>query len=338
MHFGTFHIMGKPEGLTDHQVISETLREIRHAERLNFHTAWLTEHHASSFGICTSPSVMAAAAAVQTQKIRIGYGVNVTPLHHPVRLAEEIAMVDQLSKGRVVAGFGPGYSPYEFDAYGLDIDERHTRHAETLSIVQKAWTNKTFDHQGKIYHLHHVTTLPRPKQTPHPPIAVAANSLDSVAEVARAGNRLLLLVKTATLPDLMQHYQKIATASGLCDDFIQQTLSHTGVLRNVCLANTHDLAYQTAYKATTWLMKLRNKLAQETPSPALLEEQVKTYLSERAIIGTPEEVIEQINTLQQTGIGEVICWFRWGTMSHQQILTAMTLFAKRVMPVFQPSN
>ena len=121
MRFGTFHLMTRPQGATSQQIVQETLAEAELAEELGFDCVWLTEHHASDHGICSAPSVFAAAVAARTTRIGIGYAVNVAPLHQPLRLAQELAMGDQLSGGRVVAGFGPGYSPYEYARYGVDI-------------------------------------------------------------------------------------------------------------------------------------------------------------------------------------------------------------------------
>ena len=107
MKFGTFHILPMPEGATAHGVIHETLTEVELAEALGFDTVWLAEHHSSRHGLCPSASVLGAAVAMRTRRVNIGYAVNVTPLHHPLRLAEEIAFVDQLSDGRVMLGSVP---------------------------------------------------------------------------------------------------------------------------------------------------------------------------------------------------------------------------------------
>ena len=171
MKFGTFHILPMPEGTTAHDVIHETLTEVYLAESMGFDTVWLAEHHSSRFGLCASASVLGAAVAMRTQRVRIGYAVNVTPLHHPLRLAEEVAFVDQLSNGRVIAGFGPGYAPYEFDLYGMPLDERHR---EGTEVVMKVWCEEEFSHHGKYYDFDNVSVLPKPCQRPHPPIAIAA--------------------------------------------------------------------------------------------------------------------------------------------------------------------
>ena len=108
MRLGLFLIMPAPAGSASGSVVERALADGARAEELGFDAVWITEHHGSDYGWCSAPSVMAGALAVRTCRVDIGYAVNVTPLHHPVRLAEEVATVDQLSRGRVIAGFGPG--------------------------------------------------------------------------------------------------------------------------------------------------------------------------------------------------------------------------------------
>jgi alkanesulfonate monooxygenase SsuD/methylene tetrahydromethanopterin reductase-like flavin-dependent oxidoreductase (luciferase family) len=174
MKFSTFHIMSQPESASSHQIIEETLAEIDAAERLNFANTWLTEHHGSRYGLGVAPAVLAAAVASRTQRLGIGFAVHVSALHHPLRLAEEIAMVDHLSQGRVIAGFGSGYSPREYQLYGVDFTERRERQQEILDIIRRAWQEDGFDHTGRFYQFNQVSLALKPYQQPHPPIALTA--------------------------------------------------------------------------------------------------------------------------------------------------------------------
>ena len=114
MRLGLFLILPQPAGLSQPQVFATALEDAAAAERLGFDSVWVTEHHGSAYGLAAAPSVIAAAIAARTERLAIGYAVNVTPLHHPTRLADDIATVDHLSGGRVIAGFGAGYSPVEY--------------------------------------------------------------------------------------------------------------------------------------------------------------------------------------------------------------------------------
>ena len=139
MRLGLFLIMPAPAGSAPGSVVERALADGARAEELGFDAVWVTEHHGSDYGWCSAPSVMAGALAVRTRRVDIGYAVNVTPLHHSVRLAEEIATVDQLSRGRVIAGFGPGYSPVEYAPFDADFDDRHRLHDEGIRRVVEHW-------------------------------------------------------------------------------------------------------------------------------------------------------------------------------------------------------
>ena len=170
MRLGLFLIMPAPAGSAPGSVVERALADGSRAEELGFDAVWVTEHHGSDYGWCSSPSVMAGALAVRTRRVDIGYAVNVTPLHHPVRLAEEIATVDQLSRGRVIAGFGPGYSPVEYAPFDADFDDRHRLHDEGIRRVVDHWRT---------------TDGIRPVRASGPRVAVTAGSPQAAAWAGR---------------------------------------------------------------------------------------------------------------------------------------------------------
>ncbi len=332
MKFGTFHILPMPEGTTAHDVIHETLKEVDLAESMGFNTVWLAEHHSSRFGLCASASVLGAAVAMRTQRVKIGYAVNVTPLHHPLRLAEEVAFVDQLSNGRVIAGFGPGYAPYEFDLYGVPLDERHERHREGTEIVMKAWREEKFSYHGQYYDFDNVSVLPKPYQRPHPPIAIAAGSPASVIGVAKSALRLLLLVASDQIDNLLKVYREAAAAAGQLEAEVSARLAHTGVMRTIYVADDDDEARRLAREHSVWLVRMRNQLAFTEVTDKQVDEQVSEFLAQRMIAGCPERVVDEINYVAEVGGGEILGWFRWGGMAHREVTASMRLFADRVMP------
>src|SRR5260370_23208517 len=131
MEIGIFQLLPAAETASDQEVIAQALWEADFAEAGGVGSVWVPEHHLSSFGLIGAPSVYAAAVAQRTRRLAIGYAVAVLPLHHPLRLAEEIAWVDNLSQGRLLVGLGPGFSPFEFAAYGVPLRERHARPVES---------------------------------------------------------------------------------------------------------------------------------------------------------------------------------------------------------------
>jgi alkanesulfonate monooxygenase SsuD/methylene tetrahydromethanopterin reductase-like flavin-dependent oxidoreductase (luciferase family) len=335
MRFGSFYIMPQASGLSSQELVQQTLSEIEEAEALGFDHVWLTEHHATPFGTCASPSVLAAAVAMRTQRVGIGFAVHVAPLHHPLRLAEEIVLVDHLSQGRVLAGMGPGYAPFEFALYGVDLEERRARHWESVEIVLKAWRQEHFDHQGTYYRFDHASILPRPLQQPHPPLAIAASSSESVARTAQAGCRLLLLVDGKMIPEHLATYREAAGRAGYAPEEVEANLQYTGILRNIYVAQDENQALEEVRAATVKLLRLRSRLAQTSPSEAEFADQLEQYLRQRVIVGSAKKVREEIAALQAVGAGEVLCWFRWGDMSHTRVMESMHLFAAEVMPDFR---
>ena len=195
MRIGLFLILPQPPGTSQQQVFAAALDDAVAAERLGFDSVWVTEHHGSGYGLSAAPSVLAAAIAARTERVAIGYAVNVTPLHLPVRLAEEIATVDQISGGRVVAGFGPGYSPVEFRTMGADFASRHRIHHRMLDAVLDHWRTG-----GGV----------RPRQTPHPPVAVTGAAAEAASWAARRGFDLLTLGDEQHTARLLKAYRREA--------------------------------------------------------------------------------------------------------------------------------
>jgi alkanesulfonate monooxygenase SsuD/methylene tetrahydromethanopterin reductase-like flavin-dependent oxidoreductase (luciferase family) len=212
MDIGIFQLLPRAEDRTAAEVIEESLWEIDFAERNGFESVWLAEHHLSGFGLVSAPSVFAAAIAARTTRMRIGYGVAVVPLHHPLRLAEEIAWLTHLSGGRVVVGVGPGFSEREFAGYGVPLEERHARFEEGLAIVRRVLTT------GEI----------EPVPLAMPPFYRAVSSSAAARYAAREGTPILLGMKPlAALKEILAAFRD--EGGNVADAY---------VLRRICIAPT----------------------------------------------------------------------------------------------------
>ncbi|MDQ0468362.1 LLM class flavin-dependent oxidoreductase [Labrys wisconsinensis] len=152
MRFGLFNLMNQ-HGLEQREVFEGTIECARLADALGFDIAWFAEHHFSNYSLCPSPLMMAAAVARETRRIRLGPAVIVAPLYNPIRVAEEVALLDQLSRGRAVLGIGSGYQRFEFDAFGADLAERQERMLEIWQIIDQAVHHNRFQHAGRMYQL-----------------------------------------------------------------------------------------------------------------------------------------------------------------------------------------
>ncbi len=296
MRLGLFLIMPAPAGSAPGSVVERALADGARAEELGFDSVWVTEHHGSDYGWCSSPSVMAGALAVRTRRVDIGYAVNVTPLHHPVRLAEEIATVDQLSRGRVIAGFGPGYSPVEYAPFDAPFDDRHRLHADGISRVLEHWRTT-----GGI----------RPMQE-SPRVAVTAGSPAAAAWAGRSGYDLLALSGGTQLAELIRAYRAAAPESG-----------RIGLLRLVAITGDRERD-RGVREAARWTLGRRNRLV-GLPVPD--DAQLAAYLAERAIVGTPRTVGTSVTALVAGGVDELICWCRWGTLDDAAVGSTMAILA-----------
>ena len=199
MDLAVFHSLQAPEmfGVTPAQVYGEAIEHIQHAEALGFAQAWLTEHHFMDDGYCPSPMIAAATIAGRTRQIRIGQGVVLLPLYgHPLKLAEDAAVLDLLSEGRLELGIGMGYRHEEFAGFGLEIKSRRRRMDEGLDIMLRAWSGDRFSYDGRHYQVRDARLTPGPVQHPHPPIWLGAGTSQARAKVAQRGLPLLISLVT----------------------------------------------------------------------------------------------------------------------------------------------
>lgn len=175
-------------GRTFAQEYRETLELVRLAEALGFDSAWVSEHHGSSDGYLPSLLPMLAAFAAATERIRLGTGVVLAPLHHPLRLAEDAAVVDQLSAGRLILGLGIGWREEEFRMFGVPMAERLRRTVETVEILRRAWTGQRFSFVGRSYRFEQVRVTPAPAQPGGPPIYLGGYTERAVKRAGRLGD------------------------------------------------------------------------------------------------------------------------------------------------------
>src|SRR5882757_9357088 len=175
--FGMFHEFQRTAGMTDEDAFRISFEQVDAAERWGLDAMWLAEIHvAPERSVCSAPLTLASAIAARTKRMKIGTGVQVLPLCHPLRVAEEAATVDQISHGRLIFGVGRSGFPRTYQAYGVPYAESQERFAETLEIIRRAWTQPKFSYKGKYHSFTDVHLVPKPYQKPHPPIRIAATS------------------------------------------------------------------------------------------------------------------------------------------------------------------
>jgi len=191
MRFSIQNLLSLREGQSHAQVYANTLDECKLAEELGFHAVWLAEHHFSVYGIAPSLPVLAAAVARETRRVCIGTAVVIAPFAHPVRIAEEWAMVDIFSNGRLEFGLGRGYQPAEFRGLSISMEKTRERFDESLELIRRAWTQERCTFEGEFYQVRDLRVLPKPVQKPHPPLWTAAVSPDTYTLAGKRGLKIL---------------------------------------------------------------------------------------------------------------------------------------------------
>ena len=200
MEFGMFHEFPSLPGRSESEAFDEAMEQVDAAERLGLDVMWLAElHFEPRRSLLSAPLSIASAIAARTKRIKIGIAVQVLPLCHPLRLAEEAATVDQLSHGRLIFGVGRSGVAQTYDAYGVPYAESQARFREILDIIEQAWTEPSFSYEGVYHQFKDVSLVPKPYQKPTPPIRIAASTPDTFPAIGRRGLPVFASVRHTTL-------------------------------------------------------------------------------------------------------------------------------------------
>src|SRR5207302_8462932 len=200
------------------EAFAQSFAEVAAAEAWGLDAIWLAEIHMNpTRALVTAPLIVASAIAAHTSRIKIGTAVQILPLGHPLRLAEETATIDQISGGRLIFGVGRSAFPRAYNAYGISYDESQDRFAESLEIIKLAWTEPTCSYQGRYHSFENFTLVPRPVQKPHPEIRIAASQPDTYEQIGRLGYPLFSAVRASplgALAGLTRGYRAAVRAAG----------------------------------------------------------------------------------------------------------------------------
>jgi alkanesulfonate monooxygenase SsuD/methylene tetrahydromethanopterin reductase-like flavin-dependent oxidoreductase (luciferase family) len=212
MHFGIF-VEEMRRGVTQPEAFRDVFDLADRAEAWGLDCVWLGEIHFSPARSVISASLQVASSiATRTKRLHVGTAVTVLPLNHPLRIAEEIATLDHISEGRLEFGIGRSGVVRSYDAYGIPYGESQGRFREALAIILEAWKGEPFSYEGQFYRIQNATVAPRPYQTPHPPIRMAANSPETFPAAAKQGLAIFVGLRAAELPDLRTHLDAYRSA------------------------------------------------------------------------------------------------------------------------------
>jgi alkanesulfonate monooxygenase SsuD/methylene tetrahydromethanopterin reductase-like flavin-dependent oxidoreductase (luciferase family)/lysophospholipase L1-like esterase len=329
-------------------VYDDHLAQWTAAERLGFDGVFLTEHHFTAYNLLPSPNVMLAALAARTAELRLGIMINVVPFHQPVRLAEEGAMLDVLSGGRLEFGVGRGIDFQEVSKLRMEFDELRPRFEEGVEILLKAWTQERFSHDGEFHAIGETAIYPRPLQQPHPPLWVAAESPATIEWTASRGfGMATIFLPTPLVREKKDHYLRAAANAGQPAD-----ASRFMLVRNVYVAPTDEEAVADAEPALTHMLILF-KDAAVPPDLSLLPD---SYAFHReafrafeeppeafsdvidaglVLCGSPQTVRRQLQEqVDAVGLRQLSLLFAFGNLPDDKVQRSMRLFATDVMPFF----
>lgn len=335
--FGLFYIPVLHDGLTATQVYDALISQACAADDLGWDNVWFAEHHFDAFGgIIPSPALFATAVAMRTQHLRVGAAVTVLPLHHAVRVAEEFAMLDVLSGGRVDLGIGRGFSRHEFQALGLSMESREGRFAEGVTVLLDAWAHERFSFQGEYYALHEVEMLPRPLQRPHPPIWVAASSNRASFELAgRFGFNLMLNPYSRTVDEVrrgLDWYREALAGSA-------HEIGSKRIMVNYHLYAARDerAAREEPRDALLYYLSEVDRNYLKGAEPGQTAPQQASYDSmypARVMFGTPDAIEAKIRAWMRFGVTDFCFMSLFGNLDPDLSLASIQLFSEEVMPRF----
>jgi alkanesulfonate monooxygenase SsuD/methylene tetrahydromethanopterin reductase-like flavin-dependent oxidoreductase (luciferase family) len=347
MEFGMFHQFPVVPGGSESDAFARGFDQVDAAERYGLDAMWLAELHVdpARAGL-GAPMTIASAIAARTERIRIGIAVQVLPLCHPLRIAEEAATVDQVSRGRLIFGVGRSGLPRTYEAYGIPYAESKDRFAETLHVIEQAWTQPRFSYEGQYYNFDNVAVTPKPHQKPLPPIRVAASSPDTFSAIGKLGYPIFVMPR-GTFSDMRPAIESYRAA--------YREAGHEGegqVYMRVPLY-VGETAERARDEPEPSIMKFFREQAARlrasanrpgtsandgrTERAAMLD--TLTYddaIRGKIIIGTPERVAAQLQALQdELGLDGILAELNTGGLiPHDCVINALRLLCQEVKPAF----
>jgi len=355
MKWGMFLNTAKPPELTEREVLENAVYYAQVAEETGFESAWVLEHHFTNYGLCGSPMVMASFVLGATKRLRVGTAINILPIEHPVRLAEQTALLDHMSNGRFTLGLGRGFFDKDFTVFGVSIHDTRKVFQEWYAIIRNAWKDEKVSAESQFLKFPPVNVLPKPYTKPHPPIVIASMSPSTIEWVAQNG-----------LPMIMQHdieheekvanielYNETAMVHGHDPTQVEHTLALVvGVgrdgskIRETCRHYLHwfedevvraqniiNITRQQGVECYDWHLRKWREAVLKGDTPIA---RVVSNLLRLNPVGTPDECVEKIQKIvDMTGVSRLVLGFE-AAGDRAAVLESMKLFNEEVRPHIRP--
>ncbi|MDP2374686.1 LLM class flavin-dependent oxidoreductase [Reyranella sp.] len=343
------HEPGRP----DVAVVHEHLALGDLAEPLGFDSLWGLEHHFTGYAMSPAPTQLLAYFAGRTKRISLGTAVIVLPWHDPIRVAEQIALLDIMCGGRCLFGFGRGAASAEYEGFGIPMGEARPRFAEAAEVIVKALANETFEHQGQFFKIPRTSIRPRPISNPERRFYASSVSPESAEVIAKLGFGMLLIMQNewSKCREDIDKFHAMSQAAGFAS-------RAPIILTNVSCAESRDEARERAthYLGRKWqsiddhyhfsdghLANVKGyeaygktaKTYAKLKDPENLKKATDFYVSIQ-IVGTPDDCLQQIGELQKvTGLEHLVAEFAFGNLPHHEAERNTRLFADKVLPTLQ---
>ena len=342
MNFGMFTDFHVRSGKSQAEAFDESFEQVMAAEQLGLDTVWLAEHHFSpERAVLASPMVIASAIAARTERIRVGLAVQVLPLTNPLRVAEEAATVDHISKGRFDFGIGRSGLTRYYQGYNVPYSESRTRFLEALDIIMKAWQNDSFSHDGDYHSFHDVSVVPKPYQSPYPPVRVAVAGEETFPLIGKMGYPIFISANSPPerLKERLALYNKELAEAGHAGP------ADIAVRVPVYVAETTEKARnEPETSAMSAIRYAARELSRSAADPEVAERlrqsasiAYEDVLRERVVFGTPEEVTERFRGYQEEygATGVVMEMNYGGQVPFDRVRNSLRLLAEQVAPNFK---
>ena len=349
MRFGHFFYPMKFDDSRDEQEIQGCLDEAQLVEELGLDAIWFAEHYFTGECVYGDPLVFASAVAVKTKKIMLGFGILELPLHNPVRVAIQTALLDNLCRGRLVVGTGRGsnYNAYEYVGFGTTPDLGSAQLDEAEELLVKAWTTDNVKFEGKYWQVSFPSVRPRPYRKPHPPLARACTGDESLVEMAKIGRPVLIRGASSNATgEKIRLYRDTMAAAGFGEEAVEKNLDQIWVWREMHIAETddealgeflpaHDAAYQHLEEVRKqWNPSDMAISIQRAPMDRSGYGESPDPDASENLVGGPKRVSEQMAHLRDAGVRNLMLTNR-GLMSREKTADSLKLLSEKIIPLFR---
>ena len=349
MKFGHFFYPMNPDPSRDSSLIDECLLEAELVERLGLEAIWLSEHHFVGEAAYGDPLVFGAAIATRTKRVTIGLGIVEMALHNPVQLAIQTSLLDNLCHGRLIVGTGRGsnYNAFEYVGFGTTVEEGRERLLEAEDLLVKAWTTPGLDYKGEHWQVTFPAIRPEPYQKPHPRLARACISHESIISMAKIGRPVLFRGRSIeSVGESISLFKRTMESEGFSNQDVEDALENCWVWYEAHLAETNEQAWDeflpAFQKASLRMADMRrtwnppNQEVSRLPLPldrSEYKESPNPKASE-SLVGSPERMIQHVKMLQAVGARNLMLTNR-SLVSTERTSNYLHLLSEKVMPEFR---